>query len=71
MNQNRVEQGPWTNFSSLSSSKAVKMFLTKCDCKFLEAISTVSAAEFLESPIFRNSNVTSLIQIIKIKNRTS
>ena len=69
MKQNRVEQGPWTNFSSLSSSKAIKLFLNKSDYKFLESVSAVSVDEFLQSRIFKNSNITSLLQVIQIKNR--
>ena len=61
--------GPWANYRELSSSDLVLDFVTSSDANFINDISNVHKDIFLKSLIFKNSNITNLLQIIHIENR--
>lgn len=53
----------------MSSSDLVTDFISSSDANFIMEISNVHKDIFLNSLIFKNSNITNLLQIIHIENR--
>ena len=61
--------GPWADYKKMSSSDLVTDFINSSDANFIKEISNVHKDIFLNSLIFKNSNITNLLQIIHIENR--